>query len=242
MHWDGVKWDGQRGPGDLQAVWGRARDDVWINGCANNFFHWNGTSWNRAPNPIPADYAGVCLKLWGTSATDVSAIGYDRFLRWNGVTWRNDINPIKGADPIAPGARMSALGGAPGSGDLWAVGEEGARVQFDGAPVVLRRRAGRWTRLPAPGTQGSLLSLWGDRDDNVWAVGMNGSILHWDGATWSQEDSGVVEHLLSIHGAGGTAWIVGDRGTMLVRSYDAAAAGPRPPPSERRDSGVNDDR
>ena len=43
-------------------------------------------------------------------------------------------------------------------------------------------------------------------------------MLHWDGATWSQEDSGVVEPLRAVHGAGGTAWIVGDRGTVLVRA------------------------
>jgi hypothetical protein len=63
----------------------------------------------------------------------------------------------------------------------------------------------------------------GDRDDNVLAVGTKGLILHWDGTTWSQEESGLVQALRSIHGAGGTAWIVGDLGTVLVRALRAGS-------------------
>ena len=45
--------------------------------------------------------------------------------------------------------------------------------------------------------------------------------MHWDGKGWSKEESGVIEQLSSIHGAGGTVWIAGERGTLLVRSLDA---------------------
>ena len=219
MHWNGVRWSkwSEQLAGDLHAVWGRSRDDVWINGCANNFHHWNGAAWSSVPNPVPASYAGVCPALWGASAIDVSAIGFAGFLRWNGAAWRYELNPLKDP-PLAPNGRVAALWSATASSDLWAVGEE------EGGPLVVRRHAGRWTKLRTPRTNGALLGLWGDRDDDIWAVGSNGLILHWDGRSWNKEETGVVEQLSSIHGAGGTVWIVGQGGTVLVRSLGAASS------------------
>jgi hypothetical protein len=214
MHWDGARWSkwSERLTGDLHAVWGGSRDDVWVNGCADHFHHWNGVAWSPADNPVPASYAGVCPALWGTSANDVSAIGQDLFLRWNGAAWKNEPNPLKGDQALAPNGHVAALWSATAGGDLWAVGSE------DGWPLALRRHANHWTKLPTPRTAGELSGLWGDRDDDVWAVGSNGLILHWDGTRWSKEESGVVEQLTSIHGAGGTVWIAGERGTLLVRT------------------------
>jgi hypothetical protein len=218
MHWDGARWSEQRLGGDLRSIWGRSRDDVWINGCGKSFFHWNGAAWSRVPTAVPAGHVGVCPVLWGASATDVSAFDQYYFLRWNGTAWSYAPFPFKDQVSLGPGARISALWSAPASGDLWAVGT-------DGWPLVLRRHAGRWTKLPTPQIEGHLMSIWGARDDDVWAVGTKGLILHWDGTAWTREDSGVGEQLSSIHGAGGTAWIVGDRGTVLVRSLGAPGSG-----------------
>ena len=54
-----------------------------------------------------------------------------------------------------------------------------------------------------PRVWGDLVAVWGDRDDDIWAVGTNGLIVHWDGTAWRKEESGVVEQLSSVHGAGG---------------------------------------
>jgi hypothetical protein len=226
LHWDGSRWSAQRLTGDLHTVWGRARDDIWINGCRNNFYHWNGAAWSRTPNPVPPDHAGECTKLWGASATDVLAVGGRTSLRWNGAAWTKAAHPIGGAGRDTPAfASVSALWGPPASRDVWAVGGEASGPSFDGWPLVLRGTAGRWDKLPAPQTEGHLYAVWGDRDDDVWAVGSKGLILHWDGAAWTREESGVAETLMSIHGAGGTAWIVGERGTVLVRSFATRGRG-----------------
>ena len=219
MHWDGGKWSRWRLAGNLRAVWGRARDDVWINGCANNFYHWNGATWSRVASPIPADYVGVCLALGGTSPADISAIGEDRFLHWTGAAWTYEPSPLKGDRALAAAGRIAALRSAQAGGDLWAVGQEG------GYPLVLRRHADRWVKLPTPRIVGHLCAIWGDRDDNVWTVGTEGLILHWDGKSWTKEKSGVVEQLSAIDGAGDNVWIVGDRGTVLFRSRGSPGSG-----------------
>jgi hypothetical protein len=232
MHWDGARWNEQRLAGDFHAIFGRRRDDIWLNGCASNFYHWGGVAWSRVRNPVDPSHWGICPSLWGAAANDISAIGYDRFLRWDGVAWKEELGPLEGAAgiwhyekwrasaevPLARDAWISALWGTASGDELWAVGREQARAGFDGWPLVLRRRDGRWAKLPAPQTEGHLWGIWGDRADRVWAVGTKGLILRWDGASWTHEASGVAEALMSIHGAGDRAWIVGDRGTILTRS------------------------
>jgi photosystem II stability/assembly factor-like uncharacterized protein len=55
----------------------------------------------------------------------------------------------------------------------------------------------------------------------VWAVGSNGTLLHWDGAgsAWSVVPSGTTRHLYSVWGSGPRdVWAVGDKGTILKYS------------------------
>jgi hypothetical protein len=49
-------------------------------------------------------------------------------------------------------------------------------------------------------------------------VGTRGTILHWDGSAWTPETSGTASTLAGVWGfADGTAWAVGQGGTILVR-------------------------
>jgi len=65
-------------------------------------------------------------------------------------------------------------------------------------------------------TTTSLHDVWGMSDDDVYAVGDEGTIIHYDGASWSIMPSCVTE---SLHGVGGNASdnviIVGGSGTVL---------------------------
>jgi hypothetical protein len=224
LHWDGGRWSEQHLTGDLRFIWGRSGNDVWINDCADGSYHWNGSVWNRVRGELPHALKGSCLVLGGASATDVVALARHTLVHWNGAAWVHERTADGDQVPLKVGASISALWSVPSSGDLWAVGAEGVGPGFDGWPLILRRSAGAWSQFPTPRTEGAVLSVWGDRDDDVWAVGTKGLVLHWDGTAWSQEDSGVVESLRSVHGTAGTAWIVGDRGTVLVRAIASRAA------------------
>ena len=62
-----------------------------------------------------------------------------------------------------------------------------------------------------------LWSVWGSASTDVWAVGLGGTILHWDGSAWSPVASGTVNSLTSVRGsASNDVWAVGD-GTILHR-------------------------
>jgi hypothetical protein len=90
--------------------------------------------------------------------------------------------------------------------DVWAVGDAGTVVHFDGAS---------WRVDPTPICDG-LASLWGTSATNLWAVGTNGRIVHRDAIGWHVVDSGTCAALFAVWGSPtGTIWIAGDKGTVL---------------------------
>ena len=104
-------------------------------------------------------------------------------------------------------------------GDLDApLGGRRARDRF-----ALRRQG--WTSAP-PSGKGSVRGLWGSTANDVWAVGDDGAIAHFDGSKWSAqpfpegeggtEDAGKRPALLGITGTSKSdVWAVGEAGTVL---------------------------
>ncbi|MBN2362083.1 MAG: hypothetical protein JXR83_21710 [Deltaproteobacteria bacterium] len=118
--------------------------------------------------------------------------------------------------------------------DVWAVGAKGAIVHYDGTA---------WTKVPAP-TDADLYDIDGsedmqDGDKDIYAVGASGTIIHWDGTVWMLESnsppvyppildprdlSGGTVHstLMGVwHGRRDGIYVVGERGTILVKRWIA---------------------
>lgn len=86
-------------------------------------------------------------------------------------------------------------------------------------------KAGSWAwQNPLP--QGNpLWHIWGSSGSDVFAVGDAGTILHYDGHTWSPMISGTTEDLSGVWGSGGSnVFAVGNVGTIL--HYDGHAWSP----------------
>jgi hypothetical protein len=85
---------------------------------------------------------------------------------------------------------------------------------------------------PAPVTKQSLMSIWGSGSSDVWAVGASGTIVHYDGKTWSVSPSGTTKRLSSVAGsAPNDVWAVGEAGTIL--RFDGKSWSPADIASER---------
>jgi hypothetical protein len=116
---------------NIYAVWGTASGpDVWAVGPAGLIDHWNGSKWQVVtPAPTTADLRGI----WGSSATDVYAVG-DTVLHWNGSAW----TPITALGVEAgPPPAFNAVSGH-GPNDVWIVGGDqtnsyGEAVHWDGS-------------------------------------------------------------------------------------------------------------
>lgn len=112
-------------------------------------------------------------------------------------------------------AALHAIAGS-GPNDLWAVGDLGLALHFDGQ---------RWDARWSP-ERGALRAV-SVAGDEVWAAGDEGTLLHWDKQSWDKQ-SWRAEPLpdlpagASLRGvwahADGRVWVVGDQGLLRERS------------------------
>lgn len=93
-----------------------------------------------------------------------------------------------------------------GPGDVWAVGDGGTAVHWDGLA---------WSTV-ATNTTASLTGVWGADRNDVWAVGAGPpgapGLIHWDGTRWTEVPLSVRDPVMlrAIWGSGaGDVWAVG---------------------------------
>ena len=61
-----------------------------------------------------------------------------------------------------------------------------------------------------------MLSVWGTADDNIFAVGDNAVILHYDGKSWSPMSSPRDDYFTKVRGLGpDRVYAVGDNGAVI---------------------------
>jgi hypothetical protein len=125
---------------------------------------------------------------------------------WDGVQWSvmrimfpiDDINGNEVGTAPFEGVSVCAFG----SNDVW-FASGGSFVQWNG-------KAFRRISL-APGTLlGSISRIFGLTDNAIYAVGNNGTLLHFDGNAWQRQESGTTYPLTDIYGSNGTAVISAD--------------------------------
>lgn len=204
---------GGSGPNDLWAV----GDWTIIEGRTFGAFHWAGASWARVPvvNDFsrPGAVDRVALRsVWAAGASDVWLGGS------SGRTFRNAVWSPQVPIPFTPVPHMAALppwkeydsasradvertwGTA--SNDVWMAGSHGVVRHWDGSSEFL------WRTVDL-GTSVDLHGVWG-QSGSVWVVGEEGTIVRFDGATWSREKSDPVSRLYGVWGHGKDTWIVGE--------------------------------
>jgi hypothetical protein len=156
------------------------------------------------------------LSVWGTSASDVWAVGADGgdrsgplVLHYDGSDWQR------------------LLTGQEGGTLWWVFGFAGGPVYMGGeGGVILRYENDQFTRLPTPG-QETVFGIWGSSPSDLWAVGgaseSEGGFA-WrlaDDDTWQPEPSVPSEitagaAIWKIFGTSrDDAWLVGSNGTSL---------------------------
>ncbi|MGV3626045.1 MAG: hypothetical protein ACO1OB_34870 [Archangium sp.] len=80
------------------------------------------------------------------------------------------------------------------------------------------------------GVDSALQSIHGLSPTDVWAVGNNGTALHFDGANWSKQATGTSNDLKSVWAASSNdVWVVGSGSTVLRWNGSAFATVPNVP-------------
>lgn len=114
------------------------------------------------------------------------------------VCWEN---------PLPFDVNLNAIWGF-SSDNLWAVGDSGQILHWDGTV---------WA-LTSSGTSRNLSSVWGASPTDVWAVGDAGTLLHFDGTSWTTTPTpgGSTANLSVVRGSSASdVWVVGMMGTIF---------------------------
>jgi len=189
LHNDGSGWQPVE-TGATELLWwvyGFSSTDVYAVGDAGLIMHYDGAAWQRIESGTDSTLFGV----WGSSGGDVWIVGGDAggaegsavVLHGDGTTF----NLVKDLPTeFVPSALFKIYGGPQG---LVTVGTSGTVLRFDGEV---------WSRESTP-TKQSIFSLWGRRDNDVYAVGgvASGEVLHFDGNEWIQVNDEGMQHGLS---------------------------------------------
>jgi hypothetical protein len=112
--------------------------------------------------------SGHLSDVWGSSATDVFAVGIDGvILHYDGSSWS--------AMDSGTDAPLAGVWGS-SSSDVFAVGGSGTILHYNG---------NGWGDM-STGTNSFLHGIWGISPSNIFVVGDSGTILHYDGYLWSE--------------------------------------------------------
>ena len=153
----------------LFGVWGSADVDgeVFAVGMGGTILHDGGQGWTVQDSGTSADLMAV----WGTSSTNVYAVGSNVILKYDGTGW----TPIDGkAGPV--GFVYTDIWGR-GPEDIFVVGVRYAPAEIVDIRGIIRHYDGREWSLEQIGMPQPVADIWGFDSGSVYAVGGGGRIL-----------------------------------------------------------------
>lgn len=208
FHFDGQSWTRHDSgtEGDLWWIHGWKDGPVFFSGAHGTILRRTGDAFERLQTPGD----GTVFGLWGSSPTDVWAVGGSGegggfAWRFDGTTWRDvPLPPIEG--PIPHPAMFKVWGSGPD--DVWLVGGSGLVLHWNGEsfdePMLLGDRL-----LTVHGT--------GDRFTTVGGF-RSGVLFELDGGQWVSRAPNPVASLMGVHLVGADdGWAVGIMGHVYRR-------------------------
>lgn len=205
-HWNGTTWGAKDNGGPnvdrVTAIWGTGPNLVVTARNGGRITVWNGTTWTRATNLAGSILADVD----GSASDNIWVVGTGN--RIHRSTDAGASFPIL-TSPVADAGHAWFGVSALSSEAAWLVGDAGTIAFWNGTSFTFQ----------ASGTTQTLNAVKAKAADDVYAVGNNGTVLHYDGVAWSPVDLGfsVPDHLRNIDiSPDGNVYLVGDNERIIV--------------------------
>ncbi len=218
------RWDGSSlqnvnvGTGEWSEVvkmWGRSSSDFYTVGFSGKVFHFDGVSFQPVATGVQSRFTDV---FGTTERVYISSVNYDNQIQPSGI-FSLDSSGFHYLFPSpADNSEFQSLQHSFGiwaspAGTLWAVGDHYVfKPQMSRSPV--------W----GGSGNGWLLCIRGLSDSDVWAAGVNGLVVHYNGASWmvypgtNVAAASVEYHALAVKGSivvlGG--WTVGPNHAIVA--------------------------
>jgi hypothetical protein len=219
-------------PAALFSIWGDAADNVWTVGARDDagplLLHYDGAAWDRVDT---GTLAGDLWWVWGDGEDAMFLTGTGgQITRYTPST--GDFIQETVADPAY--TFFGCWGTS--SEDVWAVAGDptgtgdGQVFHYDGTAWSLSATAA----LGVGGGERDAFKVWGTGTDDVWVVGTNALLMHYDGSDWTNLPEPLHEStpLTTVHGRGSVAYAVGGLGNAAVIKLDGASWVDDTPPLE----------
>ncbi len=220
----------QEREGALLSVRGAGPDDVWLcgsdGGSGPEWHHWDGAAWERIDTSA---FAGV--DLWWLAVRDdvVTAVG-------SGGTILTLDRASGQITSEGPGGDATFFGVIDDGTTRWAVGGNPAATV---APLLWRHTGGAWEDAQAGvGSDGDVFFKIAGSDDSLVLVGNYGLSKRFDGAAWSDLDTGVDVPLLTVDVGAEQTVAVGGAGNGVILHLESDAWVDRSPELQPGINGV----
>jgi len=187
VHWDGSKWElikiGGSGGWACRTVLAFSNNDIWFEGT----IHWDGSKITVHQNGFPLEPNGdgwQINKLWGTSSSDLYAVGNNgNIAHYNGVSWKK----------IESGTTAII-------GDI--CGINNGKYEFDkylttGEALIKLDSKNKATKIEVEGDM-FLSLLWGKSERLIYTAG-NGVVLYKNNK-WEKVDKPEINKIYGIKG------------------------------------------
>ena len=208
LHYNGASWSVTPVGGYLNTVWCAPPDTVYA-GDSNGWL-WRssaGGAWEqqeRLTDNLTSIWGADWNDLWamGSSWDDVTWINYGTVHHYDGTSWNALRPPFEYTNWSVNGTS---------SNDVYAVGDGAQTSRWDGS---------NWEPINDTWVTGQgLEAIWGFDSGELWAFGYQGTIVHYDGSTWSDIPPVTDQGLADVWAAyPDTMYAVGRNATILF--YD----------------------
>jgi len=245
QHYDGSNWTSMELPelpsGDepgprLLDVWGSSSNDLYAVGAGGAVLHYDGTGWATT---TAGESDLECV--WGISESELYAASnrivdeppchdppcpengaFGSIFTSEGATWsETGLIEDKWIRSLW-GASGDALFGVGASVELWEEGNTGGIRCYR---TILRYDGALWSPMIEETVEGTLNDVWGSSENDIFAVGSGGAILHYDGTTWVEMQSGTAEDLNAVWGVSAQDVVAVGAGGVILR-FDGVSWNP----------------
>lgn len=185
MKYDGANWSTvfSTSQSELIDVWTDGSGKIFVTGDGR-FYGFDGSLWSEIPTGLATGYNTNRLgSVWGTSASNVYATGYNgNLLHWDGTS-------ATVTQPFGSGIGFNDITGTSAS-NIFLVGQGGNAFHFNGSV---------WSPI-ATGTTADLYGVFAMSGGKVLVSGAGGSLFMTDGVSFTQIASGTSRDLYGIFG------------------------------------------
>jgi photosystem II stability/assembly factor-like uncharacterized protein len=205
LYWNGKSWSPQTSgtSRELRCVSGTDPSHVWAAGGDGAFgvvLRFNGSAWQSLV--VPGDHKWYGIDV--VDKNDIWVAGDNAVIQYNGTKWS-----LSKENPPDYSYGISALD----PNHAWAVG---AISNGSGKPTIRTCENGIWTETTIMTGTRPFRGAAAVDTSNVWAVGDNSLIYHWNGTQWTQQTSPVTQNLRGIWALdANNAWAVGEYGVII---------------------------